>query len=93
MATQILAVGTGAATSSDFTVVAGTPALVFLNDAAGPTTKGCQADILAKDPAGQYYRVGELRSGVRNGSTVIVVAGVYQFKRPADSAACGVASA
>lgn len=93
MATQILAVGTGAATSSDFVVTAGAPALVFLNDAAGPKTKDGQADIEVKDAAGQYFSIGELRSELNNGSIVLIAAGTYRFSRPADSASCGVASA
>ena len=92
MATELLAVGSGAANSTDLVVVAGTPVTVALKDAAGPSVSGAIVKILLKDNVGQYFEVGELFGNRGSNATVISAAGTYRFSRDALSAACGVFS-
>lgn len=91
-ATQVLAVGTGAATSEDVVVTEGSTATFFINDAAEETIGACHIDILIKDPESEYFKIAELRSDQWHGSGVLA-GGTYQFRRSADSAACGVVRA
>lgn len=94
MATELIAVGSGAASSSDVVVAAGTPVAVCLKDAAGPDLpSGCQVEIELKDDDGQYFKVGSLRSEVQSRSVVLIGPGSYRLTRTADSAACGAFSA
>jgi hypothetical protein len=59
--TLLIATGTADADSADFAVVAGTPATVFLKDAAGPVLDTqARAAIQIKDAGGQYFTVGQL---------------------------------
>lgn len=89
MATEILAVGTTLANSSD--VVVTDPLTVCLKDAAGPKVgAGARVDILVKDDAGQYFQIGGLNNSAP--SLVIVGPGTYRFTRPAGTS-CGVFSA
>lgn len=91
MATEVLAIGTTAANSSDVVVVAGTPLTVCLKDAAGTDFSGVeQVDILLKDDAGQYFTVDRLTA--KKPALMIVAAGTYRFSRQA-SGSCGVFSA
>ncbi len=90
MATEVLAVATTVANSSDVTVVAGTPLTVCLKDAAGSdVTAESQVDILLKDDAGQYFLVDRLTA--KKPALMIVAAGVYRFTRTGGSS-CGVFS-
>lgn len=90
MATQILAAGTTAADSSDVAVVAGTPLTVCLKDAAGPDVLGSAVvNILLKDDAGQYFRIGSLTG--TSPAIVIDAPGTYRFSRLA-GVSCGVFS-
>lgn len=94
MATELIAVGEGATNSADIVVAAGSPVTVGIKDAAGPDPQSnSQVDILLKDDAGQYFKVGDLRSGVQVRSTVLIGPGTYRLSRTADSASCGAFSA
>lgn len=90
MATEVLAIGTTAANSSDVTVAVGAPLTVCLKDAAGATVAaGARVDILLKDDAGQYFLVAGLTSG--RPALVLDGAGVYRFTRVVGTS-CGVFS-
>lgn len=94
MATELIAVGTGAANSADVVVTAGAPVTVSLKDGTGPDLpSGCQVDILLKDDDATYFKIGDLRSGVQVQSAVLIGPGTYRLSRTADSAACGAFSA
>lgn len=90
MPTQILAVGTTAANSSDVVVAAGTPLTVCLKDAAGPkVVSTARVNILLKDDAGEYFVIDKL--GSERPAVVINGAGTYRFSRLAGGS-CGVFS-
>lgn len=91
MPTQILAIGSGAADSTDQVVSAGTPLTVCLNDTDGPSV-GDRAfvDILLKDGSGQYFLIDTLTA--LQPALMIVAAGTYRFSRRA-GVSCGVFSA
>jgi hypothetical protein len=90
MATEILAVGTTAANSSDVVVAAGSELTVSLKAAAGPRVlPGAFVHILLKDDAGQYFRIGHLNGA--KPALVLAAAGTYRFSRLA-GASCGVFS-
>jgi len=93
MATEILAVGTTAANSSEVTVIAGAPVTVGLKDAVGLTAvpPGCDVRILIKDDDAAYFEIGKLTA--RNPATVLIGPGVYILSRIGGSAACGAFSA
>lgn len=86
MATQIIATGTGASTSSDVVVAAGTPVTVGLK---GTTDGKAFVSIQLYDGAA-YVKVGSLDSF--NLAKVIDGPGTYRFVRDADSGTCGVFS-
>lgn len=91
MATQILAVGTTAASSADVVIASGGTLTVSLKDSDGGYVKG-RVRIELKDDGGKYVVVGELSGTVGRSSVVIDAAGTYRFTRyPGDS--CGVFSA
>lgn len=93
MPTQILAVAGGDADSSDVTVAAGDTLTVALKDDAGPRVNELEANVLVqillKDDAGQYFRVGSLTRD--DPVKVIQGAGTYRFSR-VSGGACGVFS-
>lgn len=89
MPTQVLAVGSTAADSSDVVVAAGSTLTVALNDAAGPDTPyPAEVDVLLKDPAGQYFRVDKLTPAK---PALVLAAGTWRFSRVAGTS-CGVFS-
>lgn len=89
MPSEILAVGTLAANSTDQVVSAGTPLTVCLKDAAGPSVgASAQVDILLKDDAGQYFQVDSLNA--KRPAVMLVAAGTYRFSRVESAHACGV---
>lgn len=89
MATQLIAAGSTAASSSDQTVEAGTPLTVSLKGATGPEARVL---IELKDDAGAYNAVSELNSlQPEQASKVIAGPGVYRLTRIA-GATCGVFS-
>lgn len=87
MAVELLAVGTGAASSADLVVGAGTPVTVALK---GYTDNGARVNIALKDDDGDYHHQGALTGA--SPSTVIAGPGTYRFTRPASSSACGAFS-
>lgn len=94
MATEILAVGTTQAASSDVTVVAGTPLTVALK--ANPANNGYVEDgalvyTQLKDDAGAYNTVDQLQTPGRT-CFVIEGPGVYRFVRVGNGVSCGVFS-
>lgn len=91
MATEILAINTTAANSSDVTVAVGTPLTVSLKDAAGPVVAlAAKVEIQLKGDNSEYYTVATLTGG--KPALVISGAGTYRFSRAA-GASCGVFSA
>lgn len=86
-ATQVLATGSTALSSSDVTVVAGTPQTLSLKGYTGPTARVL---IELKDDAGAYNAVDELNSIQPGQATKVIVGpGVYRLTRIA-GATCGV---
>ena len=83
----LLAVGTTALSSSDFTLTGETSTL-FLVNTTSPLNEGAQAVIEMKSTAGQYYVVGAL-SATRNPALAITAPGTYRVTRYA-GASCGV---
>ena len=92
MATEILAIGTTAAASSDVTVASGDMLAVALKGITGARVNGGIVKIELKADDGNYYEVGELSGGVGKSGAVIDAPGTYRFYRLAGSA-CGVFSA
>lgn len=91
MPSEILAVGTTAANSTDQVVSAGTPLTVCLKDAAGPSVGDKVAvDVLLKADSGEYFKVDYLNN-IRC-AVMIVAPGTYRFSRLAGSDSCGVFS-
>jgi hypothetical protein len=86
---SLIASGTTAEDSSDFTVVAGTPVTIFLHDAAGPNVPGdCTAAIQVKSSGSQYFTVGVLDGN--NPARVITGPGTYRVSKFASATAFGV---
>ena len=81
MATEILATGSTAASSTDVTVAAGSTDALFLKDAAGPDVlEHALALIQIKNSAGAYFTVGRL---TRDRPGVIVYGpATYRVNRP-----------
>lgn len=92
MATEILAVATGVANSTDVVVEVGDQLTVALKgaDDANPRPNG-RVDIQIKDDDGQYWVVDTLALG--RPAIVIVAAGTYRFARTLGGQAVGVFSA
>lgn len=93
MATEILAIGTGAADSSEVTVTASTPATVCLKDAVGngSVTGNCDVRIKLKDDDAAFFEVGQLNA--KYPAIVLTGPGVYICSRTEGSDSCGVFSA
>lgn len=90
MPTEVLAVGTTAADSSDVVVAAGTPLTVCLKDAAGAHVEaGAEVRISLKDDAGLYFQIDAL-TGAKP-ALVITGAGTFRFSR-LPGVSCGVFS-
>lgn len=89
MPTEVLAIGTGAANSSDIVVAAGTPKKVMLKDAQGveAVAPGTDVRIKEKDASGAYYQIGKLDE--QNRSVGLPFPGTYRLSRVAGSAAVG----
>lgn len=90
MATQLLAVGSTSASSSDLVVASGTPVTVVLNNTAAAVDGDAQVKIEIKDPVGAYFEMARLTSS--QPATSITAAGTYRFTR-ITGGACGVFSA
>lgn len=90
MATEILAIGTTAASSSDVTVSAGSTLTVCLKDAAGAVVgSGACVEIQLKADSNEYFTVATLSAS--KPGLVISGAGTYRFTRRAGTS-CGVFS-
>lgn len=90
MATEVLAINTTAANSSDV-VVTSAGLTVCLKDAAGPVIGGmAKVEIQLKDDAGQYFTIDTLSGG--KPAVLIAGSGTYRFSRAA-GVSCGVFSA
>jgi len=87
MATELLATGSTAASSSDLVVADGSTVTVALK---GDTTGEAYVQILLKDDAGAYAVIGAISPYLR--AVVIAAPGTYRFTRRA-GAVCGVFSA
>ncbi len=94
MATQVLAIGTGAADSGDVVIASGSELTVCLNDADGTAVApGAVVDILKKDSNGQYFQMGQnAQLTSKDPCMVIRAAGTFLFRRRAGSPSCGVFS-
>lgn len=92
MATEILAVGTGAANSDDV-VVANGDILAVAMKGSTPRVNGGIIKIELKADDGAYYEVGELAGAVGKTGAVIDAPGTYRFARLAGAVSCGVFSA
>lgn len=89
MATEILAIGTSDANSSD--VVVSSTLTVGLKTSAGPQVDGSANVLLQlKDDGGQYFTVDVLNQA--KPAVLIAAAGTYRFRR-LSSSSCGVFSA
>lgn len=86
MATQLLAVGSTAADSSELVIAAGSAATVCLKGDTSPVT----VRIALKDDAGAFRVIGELTSA--RPVVAITAPGTYKFSRAA-SETVGVFSA
>ena len=90
MATEILAIGTTAASSGDVPVSSGSTLTVCLKDAAGSSVATtAKVEIQLKDDIGEYFTVATLTGG--RPALVITGAGTYRFTRFV-GASCGVFS-
>ncbi len=91
MATEVLAINTTAASSSDVTIASGDQLTVCLKDAAGPSVgAAARVDIQLKGDNSEYFTIATL-SNAKPG-LVITGAGTYRFTRAA-GVSCGVFSA
>lgn len=86
MATQLIASGSTAASSSDVTVTAGAPITVSIK---GATNMEARVVIELKDDASTYNTVGQLTAS--QPSAVLAGPGVYRLTRIAGGT-CGVFS-
>jgi hypothetical protein len=90
MATEVLAIGTGLASSSDITVAAGSTVTLCLKDAAGPEIFSGRVMVQIKADSAEYFNIDELNTS--QVAVVIVGAGTYRVQRIAESPSCGVFS-
>lgn len=89
MATELIAIGVTAVSSSDITATAGTPVTLFLKKTSdGPVDSTVRAIIEVKDSLGAYHEVGAL-----NGQypvRVIDGPGTFRVSRPLSAVSFGV---
>jgi hypothetical protein len=87
--TELIATGTTAVSSSDITVVAGTPVTVFLKKGTdGAVDVNARAIIEQKSAGGTYHEVGALTGQLQ--ARVIDGPGTFRVSRPVSSVAFGV---
>ena len=90
MPTSVLAAGITATSSSEITVVAGTPKFIGLfRDDEGPIEADCVCPILRKDPNGDFNPTGIVLNGV-NPNHNQEGAGVFIVRRPVIKYATGI---
>ena len=85
MATELLAAGTTAANSADFTLADGESATLALKGAAAATATMAPVVIEIKDDAGAYHWIGSLSK-----PQVLSGAGTYRVRRIANRGSVGV---
>jgi len=83
---EILATGTTAANSADFTLSGETSSLL-LKWAAAPLDNSA-VDVMVKDAGGLYNRIGQLTTITP--MVALIAPGTFRVSRPANSPACGV---
>ena len=93
MSTEILAIDSTEASSSDIVVAPGDTLTVALKGNTGSRVNGGLIKIQLKADDNKYYDVGELFGGVGKTGAVIDAAGTYRFTRLNGHVSCGVFSA
>ena len=90
MATQLLAAGTTAAASTDFTLAAGESATLLLKGSTGLATAPTSAHVVvqAQDSAGAWRHHHTMRG--TEGSCVVTAVGTFRCFRPAQANPVGV---
>jgi hypothetical protein len=88
MATQLLALGTAAATSADFTLAAGDVAHIHLRGSSPPAVPQGTVSIDVKGDDNSYTEVHRLTE--RNVACVIDAPGAYRVRRGVSTASIGV---
>lgn len=83
MATQILAVGTGAGTSSNVTVSAGTPITVGLFITGGGTIPQVERVLCDIQDSNTNWTQTQVYLDAFNPTVVLIGPGVYRFRRVA----------
>lgn len=87
--TELLATGTSAANSSDFTLAAGESATLFLKDAdGGGLNSRALVYLEVKDETGQYTTIDSLTTN--KPGFVLTAIGTFRVRRPAGGDSCGV---
>lgn len=86
--TQLLAVGTGAATSADVTIAEGGSSTLVLKGTNGVIPLLARVHVQAKGDDSIYYTVATLDHATRSFS--VSAKGVYRVSRAASSQAVGV---
>lgn len=86
--TQLLAIGTGAGTSSDVTIAAGESITLALKGTLGKIPLLARVHVQAKGDDAVYYTVDTLDAAKR--SCQITAKGVYRVSRAPSSEAVGV---
>lgn len=84
---SLLATGTSAASSAEFTLTGETTSL-FLVAATAPLDVGAQASVEIKSAAGVFFQIGSL-SATLNPMLVLSSPGTFRVSRPA-GVNCGV---
>jgi hypothetical protein len=91
MATAIIAAGTSALASDDFTLTAGQTSNVVLVGAAGAEPDpGAFADVQYKTSANTYIKIGSLKANYVDRIVTLVGPGTFRVNRPASAVSCGV---
>lgn len=83
MASNLIATGSGAENSDDFTLASGETASLVIRDPAGEIST---LFIDQKDEVGNYHEVGRWSRG----SVVVMGPGTFRVRRDAGGKSCGV---
>lgn len=82
MATELLATGTSAATSSDLVLASGETAVIFLKSAVTDGDGSAVVLIQLKDSGGNYNTVGQLTVARQGNAKLLSGPATYRFSRP-----------
>lgn len=93
MASELIAIGAGAANSSDITVADGAAVTVGLKQTDETVVGLCEIEVSIKDDGGAYRKIGTLRNNPVERAHVLTGPGVYRLSRTATSNSCGAFSA